>query len=162
MWTTYQEHEKNVCAKGCAWTVGNEHNAEELAMADMASAKELAAQNGSALHRSLEHFLKRYKCFVSLNTRATNDYSDRTKLVYLCNIHPNPEIQKFFGARDARINDDLFAINMMIQWIWRSAIRDHQDIWLWVPAWRMRNLLQDWLSPAEDIISSTGVVDLAC
>jgi len=145
MWVTYQKYEPDISGSGSNWTVRAQWEAERLAKQDME--REKALLDGQPLRRSFEHFLKRYKCFVSLSTRATNAYADRTKLAYLCNIYPNPEIQKFLGTRDARVNEDLYATNMMIQWIWRSAIRRGQEIWIWVPAWRMRGLLRKWLSP---------------
>jgi len=33
----------------------------------------------------------------------------------------------------------------MIQWIWRSAIRDGKEIWVYIPSRRMRELLKKWL-----------------
>ncbi|MCT9509257.1 hypothetical protein KTJ05_18660, partial [Acinetobacter baumannii] len=45
----------------------------------------------------------------------------------------------------------------MVQWIWRSAIREGNPINIYVPSSRMRSLLQRWLndefenSAAEDI-----------
>ena len=42
----------------------------------------------------------------------------------------------------------------MIQWIWRSAIRDGKEVWVYVPSRRMRDLLRQWLldlsSPANN------------
>ena len=33
----------------------------------------------------------------------------------------------------------------MIQWIWRSRIRNDQDINIYIPSVRMRNLLNSWI-----------------
>ena len=43
------------------------------------------------------------------------------------------------------VDEDGFALSEMIQFIWRSAIRDGKEITLYVPSSRMRNLLLDWL-----------------
>lgn len=46
-----------------------------------------------------------------------------------------------------------WALSEMIQWIWRSAIRDGEDIYIYIPSERMRNLLSDWIDEV-----SSGVV----
>ena len=33
----------------------------------------------------------------------------------------------------------------MLQFIWRSAIRDGKEIWVYIPSIRMRNLLKQWI-----------------
>ena len=40
---------------------------------------------------------------------------------------------------------------IMIQWIWRSAIRDGGEVYLYIPSSRMRMLLINWI----DEISNT-------
>lgn len=84
-------------------------------------------------------------CFVPCNARATNDYSDRGVLMYLINRYPDPEIGKFFLLKGVEIDRDIYALNEMIQWIWRSAIRNGQPIQIYIPSSRMRGLLQQWL-----------------
>ena len=43
------------------------------------------------------------------------------------------------------MHDDEYALSEMIQWIWRSAIRDGKEIWVYIPSRRMRELLKKWL-----------------
>ena len=85
------------------------------------------------------------KNFLSYNTRAVNDYSDRTLLVYAVNLFPNVTVANYWRSRGFEVDDDLYALNHMIQWIWRSAIRNGEEIWVLVPSNRMRDLLKDWL-----------------
>lgn len=85
------------------------------------------------------------KGFISCNCRATNDYADRTCLMYALNCYPQVEIEKFFLNRNIVIDRDKYAIAEMLQWIWRSAIRRGQDINIYIPSRRMRDLLSDWL-----------------
>ena len=33
----------------------------------------------------------------------------------------------------------------MLQFIWRSAIRDGKEIWIYIPSIRMRTLLKKWI-----------------
>ena len=85
------------------------------------------------------------KNHVSLNTRATNDYQDKKVLAYLVNRFPDPFYDSFFFKRGIRINRDEYALSEMLQWIFRSAIRNDQDIHIYIPAERMRNLLINYL-----------------
>lgn len=83
--------------------------------------------------------------FVPFNSRATNAYSDRTCLAYLVNIYLNPFVKRYFVENGAKVDEDRYALSEMIQWIWRSAIREGKEIQIYVPSSRMRNLLTDWL-----------------
>lgn len=82
--------------------------------------------------------------YLYLGARASNDYVDAVNLAYLCNLYANPAMLNFFEGTE-RINNDLYALSMMIQWIWRSAIRIGNPINLYLPSARMRELLSDWL-----------------
>ncbi len=89
------------------------------------------------------------KSFVSCNSRGTNDYQDRTCLMYGCNWFEKPEILKFFSQRGIKVNQDAIALSALLQWIWRSNIRvadSDRQIDIYIPSKRMRGLLNDWLS----------------
>lgn len=94
------------------------------------------------------------KNFLQVNSRATNEFKDCTDIAYMVNRFIDPNLRKFFAARGAAIDGDKFAVSQMLQWIWRSAIRDDKPINLFIPSRRMRNLLLDWV---ED--QKTGGVD---
>ena len=83
--------------------------------------------------------------FVPCNCRASNQYMNRNTLVYAVNIFMNPYVRRYFEERGCKVNEDGYALSEMIQWIWRSAIRKGDDIWIYVPSIRMRTLLQKWL-----------------
>ena len=55
--------------------------------------------------------LRPLKCFVPCTTRATNNFADRSVLIYLLNRYMKPEIEKYFIAREAPIDRDLFALS---------------------------------------------------
>lgn len=86
------------------------------------------------------------KGFVSSNSRATNEYRHKTKLVYPINRFVNPIIYGFFEEKGIHINQNLYALSEMLQWIWRSAIRDDKEIYIYIPSSRMRSLLIQWLN----------------
>lgn len=84
--------------------------------------------------------------FVSCNCRATNEYCDRTKLAYAVNVYPHVGVSQFFSQNGVELDPDKYALSEMVQWIWRSAIRKGQIIWIYIPSKRMRKILTDWLS----------------
>lgn len=85
------------------------------------------------------------KGFVQCNARATNEYRHKKSLAYLCNRYYNPLMKNFFIDKGIEINEDIWALSELIQWIFRSRIRDDQPISLYIPSLRMRKLLIDWL-----------------
>lgn len=85
------------------------------------------------------------KGFIPINTRATNQYSHTNILVHCANIFLHPDIEHFFSKRNIKVNEDLYALSELLQWIWRSAIRNDENISLYIPSKRMRRLLIQWL-----------------
>ena len=83
--------------------------------------------------------------FLQLAARATNEYRNRKYLAYMVNRFIDPNLGKFFAAKGIVIDEDEFALADMLQWIWRSCIRDDQPIELYIPSRRMRELLQGWI-----------------
>lgn len=94
------------------------------------------------------------KSFLAFNSKATNDYRNRTHLVYIVNLFMNVSDKRFYRKYGIDINEDIFALSVMVQWIWRSAIRDGKEIYLYIPSRRMRNILIDWI----DTVSKGGNV----
>ncbi len=93
----------------------------------------------------------RIECFLPLNARASNEYQDRHNLAYVFCMNSNPSYDKYFAKRSDKdgkpiaINNDLFSLSCLIQWIWRSAIRNGEEIWIYIPAPRMKKLLNSWI-----------------
>ena len=92
------------------------------------------------------------KGFLSYNIRATNAYRGRDHLAYCVNVFYNPLMKNYFLDHGVEVKENEYALGEMIQWIWRSAIRDGKEIWIYVPSRRMRELLKQWL----DDLSSTS------
>lgn len=84
------------------------------------------------------------KGFVSCNAKGTNDYRHKKTLAYLINLYPHPTLIHFFESHGVEVNQDLYALSELLQWIWRSRIRDGETINLYLPAQRMRVLLGQW------------------
>lgn len=84
--------------------------------------------------------------FVAMNARATNDYANVTACIYLVNRYMFPNIIKFFSQREIKVNQELFALSELLQWLFRSAIRNGEPINVFIPSSRMRGLLEDYLN----------------
>jgi hypothetical protein len=85
------------------------------------------------------------KAFVTFNTKATNQYKNRDCLVYVANLLTNVNEKKFYAMHGVTVNEDVYALSIMIQWIWRSAIREGNELNLYIPSRRTRKLLIDWI-----------------
>ena len=96
------------------------------------------------------------KAFVSFNTKATNKYRDKTDLVYAVNIYMNAVNKNFYIKHGLEVNEDAYALSIMLQWIWRSAIRDGGHIRIYIPSRRMRNLLTGWIDSFDKEVISIG------
>lgn len=88
--------------------------------------------------------------FISVTERATNEYSDRECLAYLSNRFMNPVIKKFIESNCITVNEDEWALSELIQWIWRSRIRNGHSISIYIPSERMRSLLLKYLNGDYD------------
>lgn len=89
------------------------------------------------------------KGFVSSNMRATNKYMNCTAVAYLVNKYFNPYIKRFFTSHNIEVYEDQYAVSEMVQFIWRSAIRQGKSINVYIPSKRMRNLLKEWIDEQE-------------
>ena len=85
------------------------------------------------------------KGFIPCNIRATNQYRDRDCVAYPINRYLNPVVKNFFAQAGVIVDDDAYALSEMLQFIWRSAIRDGKPINVYVPSSRMRRLLEKWI-----------------
>lgn len=89
------------------------------------------------------------KGFVACNARGTNEYRDRRALAYLLNYFIHPDIRQFINHYNIDFNEDLFSLSALLQWVWRSQIRDGKSIQIYIPSERMRGLLQHWIYECE-------------
>lgn len=83
--------------------------------------------------------------YVVFNSKATNQYRDKTVLAYCVNLFQDRAKLRYLRSIGFEPSDDLYALSCMTQWIWRSAIRQGKDIYIYIPSKRMRNLLIEWI-----------------
>lgn len=98
------------------------------------------------------------KGFLPNNLRGTNAYKDKQSAAYLCNTFYHPVISSYFTQRGVTTYGELFGLSEMIQWLWRSQIRDDKPIHVFIPSERMRGLFMAWLGSdtVEELFTKTG------
>lgn len=138
MWTCFRDYENKV--KGQGYTMVRSMTEEEKRLPTI----------------ELEELKKRLSCFVPCNAKATNIYRDRWALAYCVNMYFNQMIRRFFtdgntsresnGLPGLYPDEDLYALSCLVQWIFRSRIRDGGKIEIYIPNRRMRELLLGWLN----------------
>lgn len=90
--------------------------------------------------------------FVAKNSRATNNHADKDYLIYWVNVYPHVDIKNYLDSlvdKGNGLDSDKFALSEMIQWVFRSALREEERIYLFVASRRMRELFLEWLD-SED------------
>lgn len=153
---------KHRCALSMGWYAAH-HNDEKMAQLkrnisncfkniwkDIPPERRMWATYNNELHRIKG---KGYtKAFVTFSSRATNQYRHKTHLVYAVNLFMNVSDKLFYQKHGVEVDEELYALSIMIQWIWRSAIRDGKEIYIYIPSKRMRMILLDWM----DTVSKRG------
>lgn len=86
------------------------------------------------------------KGFIEITARATNEFSHKVNLVYAYDRFMNPIIYNFFKERGYTPNQDLYSASEIIQWVFRSAVRNGKSINLYIPSKRMRTIFYQWLN----------------
>lgn len=76
--------------------------------------------------------------FIPLNARATNAYRHKENCVYLYNVYMNPIEKRFFMSQGIHVNEELYALTELLQWVFRSRVRMGEPINLYLPSYRMR------------------------
>lgn len=89
--------------------------------------------------------------WVPNTTRGTNDYRQCSHLIYLWDQNLNPRVAEFLGA-DTQRHREMYAVSELIQWVYRSRVRDGQPITLWMPSGRMRKLFERWTTGDLELI----------
>ena len=80
------------------------------------------------------------KAFTYLSDDTEKDYSDRTNLEYIANIFYPVTIQNNF-----EVTENQYALTELLQFMFKSALSKGNEIWIYIPSKRMRNLLKSWV-----------------
>jgi len=84
--------------------------------------------------------------YIPCNARASEDYKQKIVMVHAYNRFPLVSITDYLTAKNIPYSHEVFALNELLQWLWRSAIRDNKPITVAILSDRMRNLFDEWLT----------------
>lgn len=84
-------------------------------------------------------------CWISSSTRATNKFKHKRCVIHAYDRYPNQSVSSYLQDFNHLVDKDVFAVSEMLQWIWRSRIRDGKDINLAILSPRMKLLFLNWL-----------------
>lgn len=93
------------------------------------------------LHKNLPKDLDWIYC----GTKATNIWAHKSVAVHAYNRYVNTAIKAYLQDYGTPPDDDKFALSEMVQWIYRTQIRDDKPISLCIMSARMKKLLCNWL-----------------
>lgn len=103
----------------------------------------------------------KYKdCHVAFSCKGTNDFSNRNFVVYLHNVYPNSAISRYMKDKNIPFDEEEYALSVMLQFIWRSAIRKGEAIKLMIPSLRMHRMFTEWLGKEEEILNGISAYEL--
>ena len=84
-------------------------------------------------------------CWLATQTRATNDYKHKWCVVHAYNRFPMVNVASYLSDYGCPIDQQVFSKSEMVQWIWRSRIREMKPITVAIASKRMHKLFSDWL-----------------
>ena len=100
--------------------------------------------SGVDLGTSSGHVTKNMRRILQIRISKSGSYPVIC-LAYPINFNLHPDVYAYFKSLGYTMDKDKYSLSMMVQWVWRSAIRKGEEIWLYVPSARMRGLFTDWL-----------------
>lgn len=87
----------------------------------------------------------KHPCWLFSGCRATNIYSHKWCLIHVYDRYPLQSVSSYLEDFNCKIDNNVFALSEMLQWIWRSRIRNDERITLAIGNQRMYNLFIEWL-----------------
>jgi len=83
--------------------------------------------------------------WVPNTTRGTNDYLHCTHAIYLYEQNVNPVLLNWLDANNQSFRS-AFALTEMVQWLWRTRVRQNETVEVYIPSKKMRQIINGWLS----------------
>lgn len=82
---------------------------------------------------------------VAINCKATNEYRHKESLAYLYNVFSSPIEDKYVSHWEWKPKEEIVALSTLLQWLFRSRVREGLPVDIYVPSSRMRDLLLRWI-----------------
>ncbi|MBR3752984.1 MAG: DEAD/DEAH box helicase family protein [Ruminiclostridium sp.] len=127
------------------WTCPTEFKEKLKGKGYISAAPITAEEKKENTPQGLKELEKKRSCFVPCNAKATNDFGERWALAYCCNIFYLPMLEGLFTDNGVVFDEERFALSCLVQWVWRSRIRNGKPIHLYIPSLRMREIFRAWL-----------------
>lgn len=83
---------------------------------------------------------------IPCNARASNEYASKVVMVHAYDRYPHVSVINYLRGVGVQYSKERFAINELLQWLWRSAIRNGEPIHVAILSNRMRTLFLSWLN----------------
>ena len=83
---------------------------------------------------------------IPCNARASNEYASKVVMVHAYDRHPHVSVINYLRGVGVQYSKERFALNELLQWLWRSAIRNGEPIHVAILSNRMRTLFLSWLN----------------
>lgn len=84
-------------------------------------------------------------CWLPCSLRATNDYAHKNVLIHAYKRHPLQSVNAYLQDYGHPIDIEVFALSELLQWVWRSAIRNGEPISVCILSDKMLRLFETWL-----------------
>jgi len=88
--------------------------------------------------------------WLPYSIRATNKYIETSHVAFLMNMFMQPAIKDACDSGEFKVDEDLVSLSHLVQFIFRSRLRNEEPIKVYVPSSRMRGLLEDYLKGLYD------------
>ena len=100
-----------------------------------------------ATKNSSGEIIESTRTFIACNARSTNVYADKELAVHAYNLFPNQAVKAFIQGQGFVCNDEVYALNMMLQWLFRGCIRKKEGgkMQVAILSKRMSVLFKEWL-----------------
>jgi hypothetical protein len=82
---------------------------------------------------------------IACNMRATNELAHKTYAIHAFNIFNNVTVKSYLNSYGYDVDEEAFALNQAIQWLFRGCIRDGKPMNVTFLSKRMKELFVEWL-----------------
>lgn len=104
--------------------------------------KNRVVQSGKALVDT-QHLKK--ENFLSCSTRSTCEYDYKELAIHAYALHPPVAVKSYLQDQGFTCSDDTYALNMLIQWLFRGRIRNKEKMKVSILSRKMSALVKEWL-----------------
>lgn len=83
--------------------------------------------------------------FLSCSTRSTCEYEYKSLAIHAYALYPPQAVKAYLQDMGHTVDDDVYALNMLIQWLFRTRIRNDEPVKVSLLSKKMNVLFKTWL-----------------